>query len=197
VVVRDINKFSNNVMARQLFLTMGSLEPSGATLAQARTVVTQQVLAATQDATGSSPCDQGALVLDNGSGLSRQERSSAACLGRWIQALWASPVMPELLASLPVTGVDGTAKRMQSVAGRAHIKTGSLDGVAALAGVVDGDSGRRHVVVGVVNHPQADAARPLLEALVAWAMHDQGTAMASGSGKNLHNQTAATPLSAP
>jgi D-alanyl-D-alanine carboxypeptidase/D-alanyl-D-alanine-endopeptidase (penicillin-binding protein 4) len=159
--------------------------------------VTQQVLAATQDATGSSPCDQGALVLDNGSGLSRQERSSAACLGRWIQALWASPVMPELLASLPVTGVDGTAKRMQSVAGRAHIKTGSLDGVAALAGVVDGDSGRRHVVVGVVNHPQADAARPLLEALVAWAMHDQGTAMASGSGKNLHNQTAATPLSAP
>jgi D-alanyl-D-alanine carboxypeptidase/D-alanyl-D-alanine-endopeptidase (penicillin-binding protein 4) len=182
LVVRDINKFSNNVMARQLFLTLGA-PPAGAasgpaTLTLARQAVGQQVLAATRDASGHSPCAEGGLVLDNGSGLSRSERSTAACLGRWLQALWASPVMPELLASLPVSGVDGTARRLQSVAGRAHIKTGSLDGVVALAGVVDGDSGRRHVVVAVVNHPQAEAARPLLEALVAWAQHDVPTAWA-------------------
>jgi D-alanyl-D-alanine carboxypeptidase/D-alanyl-D-alanine-endopeptidase (penicillin-binding protein 4) len=184
VVVRDINKFSNNVMARQLFLTLAP-GPGPATLDKARQAVTQQVIAATPDAAGvststfsgalagTSPCAEGALVLDNGSGLSRNERSSAACLGRWVQAMWASPVMPEWLASLPVTGTDGTAKRLSSVVGKAHMKTGSLEGVAAMAGVVEGDSGRRYAVVGIVNHTQADAARPLLEALIAWAAHDR------------------------
>lgn len=173
VVVRDINKFSNNVMARQLFLTLGQ-GTSPATLERARQVVAQQVQIATRDAAGHSPCDESALVLDNGSGLSRTERSSAWCLGRWMQALWASPVMPDWLASLPIAGVDGTAKRLTGVSGRAHIKTGSIEGVAALAGVVEGDSGRRYVVVGVVNHPQADAARPALEAMLVWAQKDRG-----------------------
>jgi len=86
--------------------------------------------------------------------------------------MWASPVMPEWLASMPIAGLDGTAKRLTSVAGRAHIKTGSLDGVAALAGIVEGDSGRRYAVVGIINHPQADAARPALQALLGWAMKD-------------------------
>jgi D-alanyl-D-alanine carboxypeptidase/D-alanyl-D-alanine-endopeptidase (penicillin-binding protein 4) len=169
--VRDINKFSNNVMARQLFLTMASGE-SPATLERARQLVTQQVLEATKDAQGRSPCDAGALVLDNGSGLSRDERSSAACLGAWVQAMWASPVMPEWVASLPIAGLDGTARRMSSAVGRAHIKTGSLDGVAAMAGIVDADSGRRYAVVGIINHPQADAARPALQALINWSMKD-------------------------
>ena len=171
VVVRDINKFSNNVMARQLFLTLAG---APATLARAQQVVTQQVQAATQDAAGHSPCGDGALVLDNGSGLSRLERSSAWCLGRWLQVMWASPVMPDFVASLPVTGVDGTARKLSSVAGRAHIKTGSIEGVVALAGVVEGDSGRRYVLVGTVNHPQAEAARPALEALILWAQRDRG-----------------------
>ncbi|MFZ2988804.1 D-alanyl-D-alanine carboxypeptidase, partial [Ideonella sp.] len=100
-------------------------------------------------------------------------RSSARCLGRWLQAMWASPTMPEFIASLPITGLDGTARKLQSVSGKAHIKTGSLDGVAALAGYVEGESGRRWVVVGVVNHPQADAARPALAALIGWAVKDQ------------------------
>jgi D-alanyl-D-alanine carboxypeptidase/D-alanyl-D-alanine-endopeptidase (penicillin-binding protein 4) len=175
VQVRDINKFSNNVMARLLFLTMAQGSEPGqapATLERARQLVAQQVVEATADVQGRSPCDAGALVLDNGSGLSREARSSAACLGAWIQAMWASPVMPEWVASLPIAGVDGTAKRMVGAAGRAHIKTGSLDGVAAVAGIVDADSGQRYAVVGIVNHPQAEAARPALQALIAWAAKD-------------------------
>jgi len=175
--VRDINKFSNNVMARQLFLSMALPDTSGtsgpATLDKARAVVSQVVRQATPDGNGHSACEGEALVLDNGSGLSRLERSSARCLGRWLQAVWASPTMPEFIASLPITGVDGTARKLQSVSGKAHIKTGSLDGVAALAGYVDGESGRRWVVVGVVNHPLADAARPALAALLGWVMKDQ------------------------
>ena len=175
-VVRDINKFSNNVMARQLFLTMAANAASAsgpATLDKAREAVTQQVLNATRNTTGRSPCEGTALVLDNGSGLSRAERSSAACLGRWLQSMWASPTMPEFIASLPITGVDGTTKKLASVAGRAHIKTGSLDGVVAQAGYVEGDSGHRWVVVVVINHPQAETARPALEALIGWTMRDR------------------------
>jgi len=176
-VVRDINKFSNNVMARQLFLTLGrpAAEPhqdwaAPATLALARQRVQAWVDQATTAQNGADhPCDAQALALDNGSGLSREERSTAQCVGRWLQRLWASPVMPDLLASLPIAGVDGTAKRFTNVTGRAHIKTGSLDGVVAVAGVVLTDSGRRDVVVAVINDPRAEAARPALRALLQWA----------------------------
>jgi D-alanyl-D-alanine carboxypeptidase/D-alanyl-D-alanine-endopeptidase (penicillin-binding protein 4) len=174
-VVRDINKFSNNVMARQLFLTMGatndiastSPQPAPpATLASARAATTRWVLQATHGA-----CESDALQLDNGAGLSRNERATAMCLGQWLQAMWHSPVMPEFVSSLPVNGIDGTTKHWQAGAGRAHIKTGSLDGVAAMAGYVDADGGQRVIVVGLVNHPRADAGRTVLHALIDWAQH--------------------------
>lgn len=188
-VVRDINKFSNNVMARQLFLTLGAAPanrdvnrdanepPRPATLASARAATTQLVLEATRGGNGNgrghghaSACEGEALQLENGAGLSRTERSTALCLGQWLQALWRSPVMPEFVASLPVNGTDGTTRRWQAAAGRAHIKTGSLDGVASMAGYVDtADGGTRVIVVGVVNHPRADAGRPVLQALIDWA----------------------------
>jgi serine-type D-Ala-D-Ala carboxypeptidase/endopeptidase (penicillin-binding protein 4) len=171
-VVRDINKFSNNVMARQVFLALGaSASPAPITLAQARAAVGRQVLDATGGA--ASACRDSALVLDNGSGLSRQEQTSARCLAQWLQAMWRSPVMPEFIASLPLNGVDGTTRRWQAAAGLAHIKTGSLDGVVSVAGYVLADSGQRVVVVGLVNHPRADAARSLLQALVDWARQDR------------------------
>jgi D-alanyl-D-alanine carboxypeptidase/D-alanyl-D-alanine-endopeptidase (penicillin-binding protein 4) len=185
-VVRDINKFSNNVMARQLFLSLahgpnGSGSTNGAapeegrrapaTLAQARATVSRQVIEATGGP--SSACRDDALVLDNGSGLSRQEHASARCMAQWLQSMWRSPVMPEFIASLPLNGVDGTTRRWQAAAGLAHIKTGSLDGVVSVAGYVLGESGQRIVVVGLVNHPRADAARPLLQALVEWARQDR------------------------
>jgi D-alanyl-D-alanine carboxypeptidase/D-alanyl-D-alanine-endopeptidase (penicillin-binding protein 4) len=81
--------------------------------------------------------------------------------------------MPDLVASLPLTGVDGTTRRWQGAAGYARVKTGSLSGVAAVAGYVDGESGRRHVVVGLVQHPGAAAARPVLDALLNWARQDR------------------------
>ena len=160
-VVRDINKFSNNVMARQLFLTLGGAEATARTVREATST------------NAPSPCGSAQLVLDNGSGLSRTEGSTALCLGQWLQALWASPAMPDLVASLPLTGVDGTTRRWQGAAGYARVKTGSLSGVAAVAGYVDGESGRRHVVVGLVQHPGAAAARPVLDALLNWARQDR------------------------
>ncbi len=163
-MVRDINKYSNNVMARQLFLTLGA----EAGKRPVRNEDADAVVRAWLDGRNLSFPE---LVLDNGSGLSRRERISAGNLARLLAAAWTSPVMPEFVASLPLVAVDGTMKKRLSgngVAGRAHIKTGYLDGVRANAGYVLDKSGRRQIVVFLINHPNARDAQPALDALLAW-----------------------------
>jgi D-alanyl-D-alanine carboxypeptidase/D-alanyl-D-alanine-endopeptidase (penicillin-binding protein 4) len=110
------------------------------------------------------------LVLENGSGLSRDERASAATLASILRGAWSSPVMPELAASLPVYAVDGTLKsrRAGAAGGHAHLKGGTLTGVQSAAGYVLDRRGRRWIVVMIVNHPQAGAAQPAIDALVEW-----------------------------
>jgi D-alanyl-D-alanine carboxypeptidase/D-alanyl-D-alanine-endopeptidase (penicillin-binding protein 4) len=164
-VLRDMNKHSNNVIAQQLMLALSPGQPDApATWEGARAEV--QALAQSQG------CRDDELVIDNGSGLSREERISARCLGRLLQWAWGRPWMPELLGSLPVAGIETTARRVTSAAGQAHLKTGSLNNVAALAGVVHGPDGHRHVVVVMVNHPLAASAeaRAVLDAVVGWSL---------------------------
>ena len=167
-VVRDINKYSNNVMAQQLLLTLALQRPGAARATpEAGREALRQWLA---QRLGES---LDGVVLDNGSGLSRETRVSAALLARVLQSAWASPVMPELMASLPVNGLDGTLRRALSTSGMAHLKTGSLRDVAGVAGYVLGASGKRYVLVAVINHPNANAARPALDALVQWTIDDR------------------------
>ena len=163
--IRDLNKLSNNVMAQQLFLTLGATQRGAGTPEAAREVVRQWLKARVGETAS------GAVIV-NGSGLSRESRLSAALLGKLLQAAWSSAVMPELMSSLPVAGVDGTLRRSKGTPGRAHLKTGSLRDVVGVAGYVLADSGRRYVVVGIVNHPNANAARPALDALAEWAASD-------------------------
>jgi D-alanyl-D-alanine carboxypeptidase/D-alanyl-D-alanine-endopeptidase (penicillin-binding protein 4) len=109
-------------------------------------------------------------VLDNGSGLSRQERITAQALGKLLQSAYRSPLMPELIASLPISGVDGTLRRIKSRAqGSAHLKTGSLSNVVAVAGYVHTPGGKDQILVAIINHANANAARPAIDALVEWA----------------------------
>jgi serine-type D-Ala-D-Ala carboxypeptidase/endopeptidase (penicillin-binding protein 4) len=160
-LVRDINKYSNNVMAQQVFLTLGAGTLDGGRDA---------VLRWWKDAVGGPD----APVLDNGSGLSRTERISAQALGRMLQSAYASPLMPELMSSLPIAGVDGTMRRVKGQAtGSAHLKTGSLMDVVAVAGYVHAQSGKRYVLIAIVNHANAKAARPAVDALVEWAVKDR------------------------
>ncbi|MGA0612268.1 D-alanyl-D-alanine carboxypeptidase/D-alanyl-D-alanine endopeptidase [Caldimonas sp. KR1-144] len=183
-VVRDINKFSNNVMAQQLFYTLplatAEAANGGATsdLDAARALVAGTV-------SQRIGCGAAELVIDNGSGLSRLSRSSAHCLAAWLQAQWVSPAMPELLASLPVPGHDGTTRRpgrdWGPALGRAHLKTGSLRDVVAIAGEVLGASGRRYLIAAVIQHDNAQAGRPVLDALVQWTAADEAAAGCCGA----------------
>jgi D-alanyl-D-alanine carboxypeptidase/D-alanyl-D-alanine-endopeptidase (penicillin-binding protein 4) len=163
-IVRDINKFSNNVMARQLYLTLAAelggapAQPEAAARAVAQWLTFKGIEARE-------------LVLENGSGLSRLERSSAATLMALLQAAWKSPVMPEFVASLPVVAADGTMRKRlhgEAVAGNAHIKTGLLSDARAIGGYVLDRSGRRHAVVMIANHANAPQAEAPFDALLAW-----------------------------
>ena len=165
-VITDINKYSNNVMAQQLFLTLGLQATGTASLDASRDVLRGWWRERFGDAD--------LPTLDNGSGLSRNERITPQGLARLLQTAFASGAMPELMSSLPIAGVDGTLRRQKSRVsqGWAHLKTGSLRDSTALAGYVHTPSGRRLVVVAIVNHPNAPAARPALDALVDWAVKE-------------------------
>ncbi len=166
-LVRDINKYSNNLMAQQLFLALAlQANPRGVATPEAAREALLRWLAERL-----GPLN-GEVVIDNGSGLSRDTRISAQRLAQVLLLAWDSPVMSELMSSLPITGLDGTLRRSRATPGRGHLKTGSLRDVVAVAGYVLSNSGKRYVLVAVINHPQAGAARPALDALVQWTMRD-------------------------
>lgn len=166
-IVRGINKFSNNIAARQLYLALGTGDAvalnSPATLTKSDEAI-RQWLARKQ-------LNFPELVVENGSGLSRRERISTRHMGQLLLAAFNSPVMPEFMSSMPIAAVDGTLRNRftgTAVKGLAHMKTGALNNVRALAGYVLDQAGRRFVVVFIVNHEQAGQSRIAMDALVQW-----------------------------
>ncbi|MEJ5150480.1 D-alanyl-D-alanine carboxypeptidase/D-alanyl-D-alanine endopeptidase [Comamonas sp. MYb396] len=160
-VVRDINKYSNNVMTQQVFLTLGKERAGVGTFEGGRQAVAQwwseRVPGMAQP------------TIDNGAGLSRDARITAGSLAKMLSVAWNSNVMPELMASMPIVGVDGTMKNSKSAhTGGAHLKTGTLRDASAIAGYVNGRDGRRWVVVAMANSDNAPQARPAWDALIDW-----------------------------
>ncbi len=163
-MVRDINKFSNNVMARQLFLTIsGEIDKQPATTARSGEIIKAWIARK-----GISAPE---LVMENGSGLSRIERISAGTLMQLLDAAFKSSVMPEFVSSMSLIGLDGTFRRRARsdvVAGTAHLKSGTLNDVRAIAGYVLANDGKRYIVVMMVNHPNAIMTQSAQDALIGW-----------------------------
>lgn len=166
-IIRGINKFSNNIAARQLYLTLGTgdavIDNSPATLAKSDAAIRQWL--------ATKRLNFPELVVENGSGLSRIERISARHMGQLLLAAFNSAVMPEFMSSLPIAAVDGTLKNRFTdtpVKGLAHLKTGALNNVRALAGYLLDKRGRRVIVIFFVNHDQAGQSRVAMDTLVQW-----------------------------
>jgi len=159
-IIRDMNKFSNNVMAQQLFLSLSLGGSVPASFEQSQEKVKSWWVR-------NMPKSTQLPVLDKGSGLSRSESISASGLADVLSWGWRSPWMPELLASLPSVGQEGTLER-STLGVMAHLKTGSLKDVMGVAGFVQTQTGARFIVVALVNDPKANTARPVLDALVNW-----------------------------
>ncbi|MGH8376979.1 MAG: D-alanyl-D-alanine carboxypeptidase, partial [Pseudomonas sp.] len=106
------------------------------------------------------------LIMENGSGLSRAERVSAREMASLLEAAWKSPYAAEFISSLPLTGKDGTMrKRLKgtAMAGEAHIKTGTLNTVRAIAGFSRDSNGNTWAVVAILNDPRPWGASSVLD----------------------------------
>lgn len=163
-VIRDINKFSNNVMARQLLLTLVAHNGNTPADASFGSAVIKKWFT-------DKGIDGSALEIENGSGLSRRERVTPQAMGQMLTAAFRSPLMPEFISSMPLVGIDGTMRsrlKSESISGQAHIKTGLLDDVRAVAGYVKAASGKYYVVASFVNHKRARDTQAALDALLLW-----------------------------
>lgn len=163
-VVHDINKFSNNVMARNLYLTIGAVAfKPPATIDGARRALRRWLRRLHIDTRG--------LEVDNGSGLSRNASISAATMAALLRSAQASPVAAPFIESLPTIGVDGTMRRRLThhpVAGHGNIKTGTLSNVRSIAGYVDAANGERYIVVSFINDARSEAGGAAHDALLSW-----------------------------
>jgi serine-type D-Ala-D-Ala carboxypeptidase/endopeptidase (penicillin-binding protein 4) len=165
-MITRINKHSNNVMARQLLYTLGA-ESNGApgTEDSGKAVIAKWLadngLASTE------------IAIENGAGLSRKTRTTARDMANMLQFAWQQPYMPEYLASMSLSGLDGTLRRRfvnSGLVGKAHLKTGSLDHVTAIAGYLQSRSGRRFAVVAMQNFEDVHRGpgEEVQEALLRW-----------------------------
>ncbi len=165
-MIARINKHSNNVMARQLLYTLGA-EVNGppGTEDSGRTVIAKWLvdkgLASTE------------IAIENGAGLSRNTRTTARDMAQMLQFAWRQPYMPEYLASMSLSGLDGTLRHRftnSGLAGKAHLKTGSLDHVTAIAGFLQSRSGRRFAIVTMQNFEDIHRGpgEEVQEAILRW-----------------------------
>ena len=182
-IIADVNKFSNNVMAQQVFLTLSAqASPFNTSLALPGKPRTGSFVRSRETVQHWWRERMGlrakAPTLDNGSGLSRSERISTQALGELLRLASKHASADVFINSLSLAGIDGTAANMVkrgiavNAIGNAQLKTGTLRDVVAVAGFAMGKSGQRYSVVGIVNHPNAFVARPALDALVEWTVVD-------------------------
>ena len=153
-IITYINKHSNNVMARQLLLTIGKEKQRPQNKGSKGSKALGRL--AIKDWLHSIGINAPELVVDNGSGLSRKSSVSAVTMGKLLEHAYNSPYQPEFMASLPMLGVDGTVrKRLGGVipAGEIRIKTGLLNDVRAMAGYVRSNNNKHYVVVSLQNYP--------------------------------------------
>ncbi len=160
-IIRDINKYSNNTMAQQLFLSLGAKYRTSADSddAMAAQRVVRQWLA-------KKGITAPHLVMENGSGLSRAERVSAREMANMLQAAWHSPYSAEFVSSMPIAGMDGTMrKRLKTteMRGEAHVKTGTLNTVRAIAGFSRDNNGNTWAVVAILNDKAPFGASSVLD----------------------------------
>lgn len=173
--VIDINKYSNNVMARQLLLTL-ALEKIG------KPATTQNGELVIQSWLKKMGLQFPGLVIENGSGLSRNETISAEQMNSLLLVARNLPIAESFYNSLPIAGTDGTMRNRLMAQLRkffhlkkkpeARIKTGSLADVRAISGYVISKSGKLYAVTSFINHPNAWKGLEAHDQLLAWLIED-------------------------
>ncbi len=149
-ILPTIIKKSNNVMARQLLLTIGAKKGGQGTPRAGANAVGQWL--------ASRGLNFPELRIENGSGLSRTARISAAHVTDLLIDAYRSPHRNVFMRSLAVAGVDGTMKgrlKRTQVQGKGFFKTGTLRDVRSIAGYVKAADGKTYAMAILHNDPRA------------------------------------------
>lgn len=138
LIIRDMNKFSNNFVAEQLLKHMGAVRKGEPGTTSKGVEVLQEYLALIG-------IPKGSYTVENGSGFSNVTRLSARQLVKVLTSAYEDfSIRPDLLASFSILGVDGTMKQWSHpsfLRGRVRAKTGTLGGVSSLAGYIPARDG--------------------------------------------------------
>lgn len=166
--IRDINKWSSNVMARQLLLTIGAENridgEEDDRVAGIRAIY---------DWLDGKGINTNGMVIDNGAGLTRHGRITARQGAQILLNAWNSPFAADLMASMPLIAMDGTmARRLRNsgMDGEGRIKTGYLENVRSIAGFTRDADNTTWVVVGMVNDDPAWNGQAVLDR-VLYSLH--------------------------
>jgi len=171
-VLRSMNKYSDNYIAESVMKTLGAEAKAAPNATWADGVTAMRGRLAELGMSGT-------YRSDNGSGLFASTEVSAKQLTSLLVAAHKDyRIGPDLVASLPTGGYDGTlARRFKNKPGmgRVRAKTGTLDRVKSLAGYVGVDSGHLVAFAILVNDIPAGqrgtvnlVADDMVEALVAY-----------------------------
>ena len=145
-----VNKWSNNLIARHIFLTLGALK-EGANEAEPLRIKIDDARRVLADWLADKGVPSGEIFIDNGSGLSRVSYVTARAMTQLLAAGWVSPRMSEYMTSLPISGVDGTMRKRKEALGRAHLKTGYLSDVRSIGGYIYAQNGERYAIFASVH----------------------------------------------
>lgn len=143
-VLRD----SSNFDAEQCVRALGARVGADGSLSGGMAAVRTQLLALV----GNLPSE---VVLEDGSGLSRDNKLTPALLATVVREALRGPGSGLFLASLPVGGESGTLDDRftdKRLAGRVMAKTGWINGCSSLSGVVKLDDGRLRIFSILMNY---------------------------------------------
>jgi D-alanyl-D-alanine carboxypeptidase/D-alanyl-D-alanine-endopeptidase (penicillin-binding protein 4) len=159
VLARHTNRPSDNYMAETLLKDLGADYGTGGTTA-AGTAVARR-----------SAADFGAHpIMVDGSGLSRQNRTTPRDVVELLAGLDASEIAAPMRVSLAVAGKSGTLwdrMRRSPARGRCRGKTGTLNGVSNLAGYCTSRSGARVAFAFLMSGVSVWTAHPLQDRMAA------------------------------
>lgn len=161
-LIRDVNKYSLNLMARNLMLTVikekNDVQPT-------EDMVNQYIHKWLEE----KGLPHKELYIDNGAGLSRRIQISTNQLLMILQTIYNDPFMPEMIASFPIASIDGTLKNKMKTtkfSRNGHFKTGSLKNVVGIAGFFLSDAKEMKAFIFMMNHEDAKNAQPFIEDLI-------------------------------
>ena len=143
-ILPQMNKFSNNMLAKTLFLSLGAYRSANQNTYSAAQQIYRQTTA--------RHWDFSELAAENGAGLSRQEQLTTQHMAQLLYALTKSPNYTNFMHSLPTPNESGTlAHSFSEYRGRLYAKTGTLEDTKAYSGYFMAHNGHTYILSLIAN----------------------------------------------